>query len=160
MNEWHDLFAATCGSAAALTGLIFVGVSINLTKILSIPNLPERAMLSLIFLMTILIESIYFLIPGQSLAAAGVEVLITGSLIWICTTALEKNIYKKTPVEFRRLFFYHFISNQLAIFPYLISGILLLSSKESGLYWVVPGFILCFIKAIWDSWVLLVEINR
>jgi hypothetical protein len=29
MNERHDLFVATAGASAALTGWIFVGVSIN-----------------------------------------------------------------------------------------------------------------------------------
>ncbi len=36
MNEWHDLFVATTGASAALTGFIFVCVSINLTRILSL----------------------------------------------------------------------------------------------------------------------------
>jgi hypothetical protein len=32
-ESWHDLFVASAGAAAALTGLIFVAVSINLAKI-------------------------------------------------------------------------------------------------------------------------------
>ncbi len=43
MNEWHDIFIATAGASAALTGLIFVEVSINLSRILAIPTLPGRA---------------------------------------------------------------------------------------------------------------------
>jgi hypothetical protein len=33
MNEWHDFLVAAADAAAALTGLIFVGVSINLNRI-------------------------------------------------------------------------------------------------------------------------------
>jgi hypothetical protein len=29
-----------------------------------------------------------------------------------------------------------------------------------GLYWLVPATLLCLARAILDSWVLLVEINR
>ena len=39
----------------ALTGLIFVGVSINITKVLSFPKLPDRALLSLVLLLNILV---------------------------------------------------------------------------------------------------------
>jgi hypothetical protein len=33
-EQWHDMFVAMAGAAAALTGLIFVAVSINLAWIL------------------------------------------------------------------------------------------------------------------------------
>jgi hypothetical protein len=39
-ERWHDLFVATAGAAAALAGLIFVAVSINLEQILKYPALP------------------------------------------------------------------------------------------------------------------------
>ena len=40
---WHDLFVAIAGAVAALTGLIFVAVSINLEQILKFRALPVRA---------------------------------------------------------------------------------------------------------------------
>lgn len=39
---WHDLFVTAGGSAAALTGLIFVAVSINLREIIARAHLPVR----------------------------------------------------------------------------------------------------------------------
>jgi modulator of FtsH protease len=65
MEEWNDLYVAVAGAAAALTGLIFVGVSISLTKILSYPTLPNRALVSLILLLSILTFSILLLIPER-----------------------------------------------------------------------------------------------
>ena len=35
--EWHDLFLGAVGASAALTGLLFVAISINLEQILSSP---------------------------------------------------------------------------------------------------------------------------
>ena len=38
MNEWHDFILAQAGTAGVLTGLVLVGVSINLQKIVSDPS--------------------------------------------------------------------------------------------------------------------------
>ena len=103
MNEWHDLFVATAGASAALTGLIFVGVSINLARILSIPKLPGRALLSLILLMTILIISIILLIPQQSITVTGIEVLIVGLCCWLFALRIDISIHRNTSKEFKKL---------------------------------------------------------
>jgi len=160
MNEWHDLFVATCGSAAALTGLIFVGVSINLSRILSLPKLPERALLSLILLLTILIRSIIFLIPGQPLWLTGTEALVTGIVTWLFVLRIDISIFRNMDTRYKNLYFTHIVFNQIAVSPFIVSGAILLNGVEKGIYWEAVGFILCFIKSIWDAWVLLVEINR
>jgi|GEM_PF-5291833 len=51
MNGWEKFFIAKVGALAALLGLIFVGVSINLVRIISIPGLPNRALLAFIILL-------------------------------------------------------------------------------------------------------------
>ncbi len=159
MNEWHDLFVATAGSAAALTGLIFVGVSINLQKILSFPTLPERALLSLIFLLTILILSVIFLIPQQTILNTGIEVLVLAIIAWLITLFINFRIQKHIDTRFKKANSINFLLNQLAVLPYVICGIFLLV-HEKGVYWIVVGFILSFIKVVIDAWVLLIEINR
>ena len=76
MIGWENFFIAEVGASADLVGLIFVGVSINLTRIISIPGLPNRAFLALIILLTILVMSSLLLVPGQPLALTGIEVLV------------------------------------------------------------------------------------
>jgi hypothetical protein len=39
--EWHDLFVAIAEAAAALAGLLFVAVSINLSRILQFKVCPR-----------------------------------------------------------------------------------------------------------------------
>lgn len=43
-SEWSELFVASAGASAALAGLVFVAVSINVERILEFPGLPERAL--------------------------------------------------------------------------------------------------------------------
>lgn len=63
MPSWESFFTAEVGASAALAGLIFVGVSINLTRIISLPGLPNRALLTLCLLLAILVISSLMLIP-------------------------------------------------------------------------------------------------
>ena len=80
MDEWHDFFLATSAAAGVLTGLVFVGVSINLEKIVSRSDsgLPGRAAEALIMLLAVLTASILLLVPGQSVSVMGIEVLGVG----------------------------------------------------------------------------------
>jgi modulator of FtsH protease len=160
MNEWRDFFIAIAGAAAALTGLLFVGVSINLTRILSFPGLPERALLSLALLLNILIISCLMLIPLQSLQMAGVEILVTGLLIWMTAIRIDYGILKTKNPEFKPHYKAMMVLSQFATLPYLVCGILILCTNANGIYWIVPAIIFSFIKAMLDAWVLLVEINR
>jgi NADPH:quinone reductase-like Zn-dependent oxidoreductase len=95
MSGWENFFIAEVGASAALLGLLFVGVSINLTRILSIPGLPNRAFLGLVILLTILVVSSLLLVPGQSLTLAGIEILIVGLIVWITATMLDVSILQK-----------------------------------------------------------------
>jgi len=160
MNEWHDLFVATAGASAALTGLIFVGVSINLARILSIPKLPGRALLSLILLMTILIISIVLLMPQQLITGIGIEVFIIGLCCWLLALRIDISIQRSTSKEFKNLNLFNLAFEQTAVLPYPIAAIFFLSGNDFGFYLIVIAFILSFIKAMADAWVLLIEINR
>ena len=82
MVGWESFFIAEVGASAALVGLIFVGVSINLIRILSLPGLPNRALLALVLLLTILVVCSLLLVPGQTLTFVGIEVLVIGLVVW------------------------------------------------------------------------------
>ncbi len=84
MDEWHDFFLAEAGAAGVLTGLVFVGVSINLEKIVADPRsgLAGRAAEALILLVAVLTASSLLLVPGQGEGLVGLEVLAVGCVAW------------------------------------------------------------------------------
>jgi hypothetical protein len=160
METWHDFFVAVAGAAAALTGLIFVGVSLSLTKMLATPKLPRRASEALIILMTVLIISCLCLVPAQPASLLGIEILIVGVLIWFITFRLDLSILRATNIEYKKQYKYMIVFTQLAILPYIVSAIVTLSCGYIGIYWLIPAIIFSFSKAVLDAWVILVEIHR
>jgi hypothetical protein len=160
MQEWNDLYVATAGASAALTGLIFVGISINLTKILSIPGLPDRALISLVLLLNILVVSILFLVPRQTTNAQGVELTITGFLVWIMIFRFDLRIFRSKERSYKMQYVLNFLVNQVAIILFILAGVTLITGYANSGYLIVPAIILSTIKSVLDGWVLLVEINR
>jgi hypothetical protein len=160
MTVWDNFFIAQLGASAALLGLLFVGVSINLNRILSIPRLPDRAFQSLVLLLTILIISTLFLVPGQSTLGLGIEILVVGVSVWLTNTWLDIGNIRKVEKKFLRIYYRVMILGQIASLSYIAGGIISIMFGTNGFYFVVPAVIFSFIKAIIDAWVLLIEINR
>jgi modulator of FtsH protease len=51
LGSWHTFFSTQAEVSAALTGLVFVALSINLKQILSLPGLADRAGEALLLLL-------------------------------------------------------------------------------------------------------------
>ena len=161
IEAWANFFVAQCGASAALLGLIFVSVSLNLTKILSHPLLPGRAFAAMFLLLAVLLAASLMLVPGQPLLANGLEVLIVGLLACaIATTVGIRGVAGAEP-ERRATFLASLLFFEIATLPYLAAGLLILfGNATAGLYWLAAAIVLSFVKSVTDAWVLLVEINR
>ncbi len=160
MDEWQGFFSAGAGAAATLSGLILVGVSINLNKILSAPKLADRALQALMLLSAVLVVGLLLLVPGQTASLLGIEILLIGLLAWGAVTAIDLRNWRSVEDDYRRLLLQSLAINQLALIPYTLAGVTLLWQGFGGLYWLAPALLVFFAKAILDSWVLLVEIDR
>jgi modulator of FtsH protease len=160
MAGWGTFFAAQVSASATLTGLLFVGLSLNLSKILANWGLPNRALAGFYLFLAILIVSSLMLLPNQAPTLIGAEVLAVGLTLWVGVTRLAVISLRQSPSELRHYFIRHFFAFQVAVIPYLAGGVMLLVGAHSGLYWVAAGIILSLFTAAMEAWVLLVEINR
>src|SRR6516162_5163655 len=93
LHAWQPFFTAQLGAAATLGGLVFVGLSLNLNKILGYAALPIRAMIALILLLLVLILSSIVLAPGQTLNATGSELFIFAITGWGSVTAMDVHVF-------------------------------------------------------------------
>jgi hypothetical protein len=160
ISEWSNYLSVQAGAAATLTGLVFVAVSINLSRILSIPGLTGRAAESLLQLFGVVVISTSALIPRQPPVALGIEFLALGAALWITQTALQIQYISSKPGHPWRWVITRIVQTQFASIPFCISGILLLRGSPAGLYWLAPGLIFSLIAGVASAWVLLVEILR
>jgi hypothetical protein len=157
-SEWSDLFVAAAGASAALAGLLFVAVSINIERILQFAGLPERALETVLLLMTVLLVSLFGLIPGQSNGALGLELLGLGLVVGagVARLPLRTGSPQDGPVPVLA----RWAIRALALLPVLVGGASLLAESGGGLYWVVAGMVFAVVGAVASAWVLLVEILR
>ena len=161
MSGWESFFVAQVGASAAVAGLVFVGVSINLDKILKYAGLPGRTLEALIVLILVLITSSLMLVPGQSNTLIGAELLGVGLLAWIWIAALDILNLRQLEPRYRNAWVLLRVAlSQVATLPIIIAGAVTLAQGTPNFYWLVPGVLFCFIVAFFDAWVLLIEINR
>jgi TRAP-type C4-dicarboxylate transport system permease small subunit len=157
---WDSFFTAEVGASAALAGLIFVGISINLRQILALPTITNRAFQALLVLVgSLSIESL-MLVPGQSTAAQGVEVLVVALALVFALNWLEWSSWKVVPKETRRNLRAHSVELQFPAAFAVIAGALLVVGNSSAVYWLVPATLASFLLAIIEAWVITVEILR
>ena len=98
-----SFFVGSMGASAALTGLLFVAVSINLEQILKFPNLPGRAAGSLAILVAALVVACWGLAPGQSLGALGTEIALAGGVVTLQSVWVTARKRKEGDPVLRRL---------------------------------------------------------
>jgi len=158
LQSWSNFFVAELGAAAALAGLLFVAVSINLTRILQFPHLPSRAAEALLDFLSVMFVATFALIPRQSMPVYGAEIGATGLFMWGTHTffLVRMRKFDRQYISFTR----RFVVNQIPSVPFIITGILLILGHTGGLYWIVPGVLLSFAAGTFGAWVLLVEIQR
>ena len=160
MSAWDNFFTAQVGASAALTGLLFVGISINMSKIIGVPALPPRAMKSLALLVTVLILASLELVPGESDLGLGLILLVVVVAATYVICRLSATVLRLNPAEYRRVARYEFALVAVVAALYVGGAGATLAGAWVSNYLVVAGMLVSILIAILDSWVLLVEVNR
>jgi modulator of FtsH protease len=156
VESWDSFFVAETAAAAALLGLLFVAVSINLKAVIDTGGLADRALGALLLLLAILVAGLLLAMPDQSMAAMAGEVVAIAALTGVIATLLGVRGLRTADRRFR----INFVQNIVVLLPILVGGLLLFSGGEAGFYWVAAGMCLSLIKAVSEGWIFLVEINR
>jgi hypothetical protein len=160
MEGWNDFFVAAAGTASVLAGLLFVGLSINLERLLRVPAVLMRASATIALLGNVLAISMLMLVPNGSLRRSGFELLVLDVGIavlvgWLSLRSIRMGVPAARQGQIRGA-----VLRMFALAPLLIGSTLLIGENASGLGWLVPGVLLSFAATLIESWIVLVEINR
>jgi hypothetical protein len=158
-GDWQNLFVAVAGASAALAGLLFVAVSINLDRILAL-GLPSRAIGAITMLISVLFVAIFGLVPGQPRGVLAAELLAVGLVSWTILAVIKLRRLRGDDGQPTYARYVSVVLSQAASLPFVVAGASLIPRAGGGLYWLVPGIVFALLEAVLDAWVLLVEILR
>jgi hypothetical protein len=87
-----------------------------------------------------------------------IELAAWGSIVAIQLLRLRS--WQTAPSDLRRPFVLRVALGQIATLPLVVAGIAVLVAGLGGLYWLVAGMLFSILVALFEAWVLLIEINR
>ena len=158
--EWTDFSVAVVGASAALTGLLFVAVSINIEQILAVDTLAGRALSTMILFVVPLVVGTLVLVPGQSPTALGVELIGTGVVAGGGLLRINRPVNRGELEPRSGWLLIRFVPSVTITVFLLLAGATLIAQAGGGLYWVAPAIVEAFVGGLVTVWVLLVEIRR
>lgn len=165
ISTWSEFAVAHVGASAALLGLVFVGLTINLRDVVASRVLVNRAAEAVILLGSVLATSTAVLIPGQAREALSTELLVLGAAIFAAIYLLQRGAGEvvstdghpgppRVSIVLRRVFG---IGCPVLV---VIAGITLAATSGGGLYWWPAAVVAAYAGALSNAWVLLIEILR
>ena len=150
------------GAAAALTGLLFVAMSLHAREIMANRFFSNRAVGTLMSLASQLLISGAVLIPGQSLTLLGVEVEAAALFFlgFIIRQMLNRGADAPPVAETWTHRLMEMVGGTIWIVAFNAAGISLLLRAGGGLYVLAVVMFFMFAWNIYLAWVLITEVSE
>ena len=157
-DAWQALYTAVAGAAAALTGLLFIALSLNLRTIVKIPMYRARARETLGGLLCLLVLSVILLIPGQERHVLGVELIVASVIMLLSGVRLQIQTLGKLPSHRRMRWLLRLVLINTGSTTILIAGISLIVGQFGGLLWLMPTILIYLLWSLNNAWLLVVQV--
>jgi hypothetical protein len=154
--DWHDFAAMIGGASGALTGLLFVALSLNANRIAGHPGLRASAAQTLILFITPLLVAAALLVPHQPDWVLGAE-LTTAGLVAGVILLVNRHVKVGLGADDLRLIsiFDRPAAHVIAMALVLASGVTLDAGQNAGLYLVFPAAVVAFVSGVLNAWFFL-----
>jgi hypothetical protein len=154
--DWQAFAEMTGGASAALTGLLFVAVSLNASRIAGHQGLRASAAQTLVLFIAPLVMAAALLVPGQADWVLGAELIVIGlvtSWILLGITRVKRSLTD----DDRNLIaiFNRRGPNVMVMLLFVASGITLACGAPAGLYLLLPASLVAQISGVLNAWYFL-----
>jgi uncharacterized membrane protein (UPF0136 family) len=159
--RWHDFFLAVGGGAAALAGLVFVAISINLDAVVFDPTHRNRnrAVGTLAGFTAAFMICAFAIMADQSKQMVGIEwLVIAGVGAYIYVNGYVKAV--KTGGSQEGLSLLRVIGGTICYAAQIIGSILLIAGDDIGLHVAAAAMVIFFAFTISGAWLLIVGAHQ
>jgi modulator of FtsH protease len=155
ISSWHDYFLMVGGGSAALTGLVFVAMTLHLDEITGNPVHRHRARTILAGLTAVFIRCALVLMAGQNEQAVAVELI--GVLVVV--EALLYRSIRQAARDADRSVLLRALGSFACLLLEQAGAVVLFFGGAWGLYVVGLGMMSSFVFMVTGAWLLLVGVG-
>jgi hypothetical protein len=160
LERWDAFATIAGGAAAALTGLLFVAVSIRADYIARSQELRNRAAQTLILFGTVLVVAVLMAIPGQGYRTLGVELLAAGLATGAGLYVLDRRAKASRSDQAIAQVLEAVTPNMVTSVLLLAAAIVLVLGLGAGLYVLVAPVLTALVGGVTSAWLFLTKITE
>jgi hypothetical protein len=155
---WLSFGEALAAVAGALTGLLFVAVSVRSEVLAASRSLSSRAAQTLVLFMTSVLTAVLLVAP-QPRAALGWELLALAGVSGAALLILDRRAGHGSNQAVAR-FIERFSPNTITAVLVGVAGVTFLAQAGGGLYWLIPAAVASLGGGVANAWLFLVRVGR
>ena len=154
---WAGFGAALAAVAGALTGLLFVALSVKGAALAASLSLRSRAAQTLVLFMTSVLIAVLLVAP-QPAAALGAELLAVAVVSGAALLTLDRRAGHSGDQAVAR-YVEKFSPNTVTAVLVGVAGLTFLVKAGGGLYWLIPAVLASLVGGVVNAWLFLVRVT-
>jgi hypothetical protein len=154
---WLTFGETLAAVAGALTGLLFVAVSVKSDVLAASRGLSSRAAQTLVLFLTAVLVAVLLVAPQPS-PALGAELVAVATASGTALLILDRRAGHSTHQGVAR-YVERFSPNTITAALVGVAGVTFLVKAGGGLYWLIPAAVTSLVGGVVNAWMFLIRVT-